>query len=885
MDAMVSVNGEHKVVLFNGAAEQMFRCSAGAALGQSMDRFIPARFRERYLRHLAKFARMGRDARVPGAFGVLCGLRADGEEFPVEASVSQVKVDGQELLTLILRDITERRRAEEAAARLVATDRRLADIVQGMTEACFAVDREWRFTFVNGRGETLLRNSREQMVGKSMWEVFSKLVGTPMESQYRRAMSDRVPVAFEVFSPVAERWLDIRLFPTAEGLAAFLLDISERKRAEESFQHQQALLREMGQIAKVGGWEFDPVTGEGEWTEEVGRIHEWEAGRPVNAAAGLEHYPGQSRLRIEAAVKAAIEQARPYDLELEFVSAKGAQKWVRTIGHPILADGKVIKIRGSFQDITDRKRAEAAIRESEERLETVVQNLTEGLVISDLEGNLLHWNRAGLEMHDFHSLEEGLHHVPFFAEVFELSTLEGVVLPVEKWPLPRIIQGERVRDFEVRIRRRDRDWQRVFSYSGAIVSEAGGRRVSFVSITDITERKHAEEQLTESLKEVGALKAALDEHAIVAITDPRGKITFVNEKFCAISKYSREELIGHDHRVINSGYHSKAFFRELWTTIAGGHAWHGEIKNRAKDGSFYWVATTIVPFLDENGKPTQYIAIRADVTERKRAEDALRQANESLELKVADRTVELQTAKERAEQADRMKSSFLAAMSHELRTPLNGIIGFSDLLISEKPGPLNPKQKQYAEQVLKSGRHLLHLINDVLDLSKVEAGRMELFLEPFHLDDVIAEVCASTAPLAEEREISLRSELPPVPLKVTLDRKKIKQILFNLLSNAIKFTPKGGAVTISVRVGRETWQLHVQDTGVGIRAEDMDKLFVEFQQLSPREGARNQGTGLGLVLTKRFVELQGGTIQVVSALGKGSTFTLSFPQKFPAALS
>ena len=229
------------------------------------------------------------------------------------------------------------------------------------------------------------------------------------------------------------------------------------------------------------------------------------------------------------------------------------------------------------------------------------------------------------------------------------------------------------------------------------VYQAGDQKVIQCNVRDITERKRTEDQLRASFKEIGDLKSALDEHAIMAITDPQGKITYVNDKFCAISKYSREELLGQDHRIINSGYHPKAFIRELWTTIAHGKVWKGEFKNKAKDGSFYWVDTTIVPFLNEQGKPRQYVAIRTDITERKaaRGEDH-RQLNVELEQRVVERTAQLQAANKELE-------AFSYSVSHDLRAPLRHVLGFVELLRKDAGPALSKKQPRASDDDFPGG--------------------------------------------------------------------------------------------------------------------------------------------------------------------------------------
>ncbi len=259
-------------------------------------------------------------------------------------------------------------------------------------------------------------------------------------------------------------------------------------------------------------------------------------------------------------------------------------------------------------------------------------------------------------------------------------------------------------------------------------------------------------------------------------------------------------------------------------------------------------------------------------------ERELQEAKTRLENRAAQRLAEQALRdKQEAEAASFAKSRLLANVSHELRTPLNAIIGFSELLVSGVPGPLLSRQVEYVRYVLTSGHHLLNLINDLLDFSKMEAGKLELTLERTALEDVAANVCEIVQPLARERRVSLIVELAPGLPKVMAEPLRLRQMLYNLLSNAIKFTQPDGSVTLHGRVHEKQLEIAVTDTGCGIRKEDLPHLFQEFEQIAATPESKTLGTGLGLALTKRLVELHGGSISVHSEPGRGSTFTVCFP--------
>ena len=361
-----------------------------------------------------------------------------------------------------------------------------------------------------------------------------------------------------------------------------------------------------------------------------------------------------------------------------------------------------------------------------------------------------------------------------------------------------------------------------------------------------------------ALAELEFQKFALDQHSIVSIADRRGEITYINQRFTDISQYECDEIVGKDHRVLNSGHHPYSFFKQMWQTIGSGEVWHGEICNRRKDGSLYWVDSTIVPFMDTQGKPTRYVSIRTDITARKAAEAVM------------------QAAKEAAEEASRAKSDFLANMSHEIRTPMNGIIGMTELALDTE---LNAEQREYLGLVQTSSSALLTIINDILDFSKIEAGKMDIEHIDFALPEMLAQTMASIAPRAHQKGLELLLDIAPeVPVWVKGDPGRLRQIILNLLSNAMKFTD-AGEIALRVTLPEATANVEslricmsVSDTGIGIPADKLQTIFESFSQADASTTRKYGGTGLGLTISTRLVELMQGHIRVESEVGKGSVF-------------
>lgn len=377
--------------------------------------------------------------------------------------------------------------------------------------------------------------------------------------------------------------------------------------------------------------------------------------------------------------------------------------------------------------------------------------------------------------------------------------------------------------------------------------------------------KRLNSDLQSALRRSEYQRLALDRHSIVSITNAQGQITEVNEKFCEISQYTSNELVGQTHRLINSGTHPSSFFSEMWQTISSGRVWHGLICNRKKNGELYWVDSTIVPFLDESDLPYQYVSIRTDVTRIKQSEE------------------QQEVSKQAAEKANEAKSRFLSLMSHELRTPLNAVLGYAQLLRGVSEKELNPRQENYVGEIEKAGWHLLNLIDEVLELPLIESGKIKLSIEPVVLGEVISECQSLIKPSILEHGLGFSLDVNQcLNMEVYADYTRLKQILINLLSNAIKYNEKGGDVSMSCALLDDSFvRVSIEDTGIGIDPVYFDEMFTLFSRLGA-ENSGVQGTGLGLAVCKQIIELMGGRIGFSSELGKGSCFWIDIATRAPA---
>ncbi len=682
--------------------------------------------------------------------------------------------------------------------------------------------------------------------------------------EFQHRLADRSTRNVEVHSSV------IRI----EGrplIHSIVHDITERKAAEKALATSQRQLATAMSLARLANWEFDVTTGMFTFSASFYAIY----GSTVEAEGGLQMsaedyckrflFP-EDRTVVSEGVRRALETDDPaftWQIEHPILRRDGEIRQVLVkLGITKDASGRTVQLHGANQDITQHKRLEATLQARQAKLDSILRTAPVAIGVA-VNRVLTEVNPAMCALTGYAPLE--LIGQPtrllYASDVdFQRVASEGYSTLGENSSFA----------LETRWKSKSGEIIELLLSASPISANDPSQGITFVGL-DITERKRSELATRSTAERLQMLWQALEQSpASVVITDLRGAIEYVNPKFTEVSGYSLDEVRGQNPRVLRGEGLNPETYRTLWATISAGQNWRGDFCNRKKNGELFWESALISPIRASSGEVTRYLAIKEDITERKRAEQDLKEMNGQLQL-ASQRANEMAV---QAEQASVAKSQFLANMSHEIRTPINGVIGMTSLLLDTS---LNEEQREYATRARSSGQALLSVINDILDFSKIEAGKLELEVLEFDLRKSLEEVVDLLASPAGEKKLELACLIEPnVPLQLCGDPSRLRQILLNLGGNAVKFTTRGEVV---LHVGlesenseRATVRFAVRDTGIGIPAERLPALFSPFTQVDGSTTRRYGGTGLGLAICRQLAELMQGTVGVESEIGKGSTF-------------
>ncbi|MBI5608689.1 MAG: PAS domain S-box protein [Deltaproteobacteria bacterium] len=700
-------------------------------------------------------------------------------------------------------------------------------------------------------------------------------------------------------------------------LADAVWRIVRQRRDEAAMREQRRLLAEAQAVAKVGSWSLELPVEYVIWSEEAFKLYGRDpaAGAPTPDEFFAMLHP-DDRAAMRASVAECVGGGAPHYHEFRTNPERGPVRWLLGQGALVRDErGQPLRMVGTVQDISEAKSAREKI-EQLARLYATLSACSRAVIRSSGEAELLPrvcddlvtiggaamaW--IGLVGGDGSAIRA----VAKAGRGTACIECENVTLdasqPGGQGPTARAMREETpywCQDFQsdpntaaCRARDASAGWQSM----AALPLRRDGKVVGALSVyNDVAQafddetkklllemameldyaldHLASERQRGEHEEQLRKLSQAVEQSTeAIVITDLQPRIEYVNAAFERITGYRRTEVLGCDPRILQSGKTPRTTYRAMWQALSEGRGWKGEFINRRKDGSEFNEFSIISPLRQPDGKVSHYVAVKEDITDRKRVGAELDAYRHRLEDLVASRTADLEAARQQSETANRAKSAFLANMSHEIRTPMNAILGLTHLLQRGNP---SPEQRERLNRIDDSGRHLLSIINDILDLSKIESGHFALEVADFPLSAVLDRVASIVGETAHAKQLDLSVDRDGVPPWLRGDATRLRQALLNYAGNAVKFSERGSVALRAKVVEHDGAKLllrfEVEDTGIGIAPEHQTRLFQSFEQADVSTTRKFGGTGLGLAITRRIATAMGGEVGVTSALGIGSTF-------------
>jgi PAS domain S-box-containing protein len=760
------------------------------------------------------------------------------------------------------RDITDQKRLDEQLHQAHAYNRGL---IESSVDAMLTVDPDLTITDVNEQMVRLTGYPREQLIGSPFQDYFTE--PQRAEDGVRRTLAESYVTNYELTLRSRHRReilvsFNASVFKDAagnvRGIFAVARDVTDQRRLEEQLREQQHYNRGLIESSVDALVTVDPEIVITDVNEQMIRLTGYTRDELIGSPF-KEYFTEPDRAA--AGVRQTLGQGQVTNYELVLMS-KGGKRTVVSFNAGTFNDttGRVAGILAAARDITSQKRLQEQLRDQQNYNRSLIEASVDALMTVDPGGIIADVNEQTVKLSGYNRKQLiGSRFADYFTDTARAT--DGVA---------QTFAAGVVTNYELVLRAKTGRKMPV-SFNAAVFRDTSGQVAGILAgAREITQQKLIEQEL----RDQQTYTRGLIESNIDALTiDPVGVIMDVNRQMCEVTGCSRDELIG--SRFAEYFTDPRSAEDGVRQTLSGGQVRNYELTIRGRDGRDSVVSYNATTFTGADGRLRGVFAAARDITDQKTLEEQLRRKNDELEEQYR-----------RVQEANRLKSEFLANMSHELRTPLNAIIGFAELMHDGKAGEIAPLQKEFLGDILTSSQHLLQLINDVLDLAKVESGKMEFHPVLVDLQKDVREVCDILRSLAGAKNIPIAIEIAPDLGDIVLDPSKLKQVLYNYLSNALKFTPDGGQITVRVsRDGANDFRLEVIDTGIGIRPEEQGRLFVEFQQLDASTAKKYPGTGLGLALTKRVVEAQGGAVGVISAFGSGSTFYAVLPRLMPVRSS